>query len=74
MAIDKSEKRPPSHTEKTPSIRIPQEKHRALNGRCVAEGVTIRSVVLALINELEIDTPTAKKLMASSADSEDRVG
>ena len=60
--------KPPSHTEKTLSIRIPEEKHRALKGRCVAEGISLRSVLLAVIDELENDTPTAKKLIKAATD------
>ena len=67
MAKDKPAKQSPSLTEKTLSIRIPEEKHRALKGRCVAEGVTLRAVLLAVIGELENDTPTGRKVMASAA-------
>ena len=62
--------KPPSLTEKTLSIRIPEEKHRALKGRCVMEGVSLRAVLLAVIGELENDTPTAKKLIKAATDLE----
>ena len=62
--------KPPSLTEKTLSIRIPEEKHRSLKGRCVAEGVTLRAVLLAVIAELENDTPAAKKLIKAATDLE----
>ena len=63
--------KPPSHTEKTLSIRIPEEKHRALKGRCVMEGVSLRSVLLAVIAELENDTPTGRKIMAAATAADD---
>ena len=67
MAKDeKKQQQPPSLTEKTLSIRIPEEKHRALKGRCVAEGVSIRAVLLAVIKELEDDTPAGKRLLAAA--------
>ena len=62
--------KPPSHTEKTLSIRIPEEKHRTLKGRCVMEGVSLRSVLLAVIDELENETPTVKKILDSAKDSD----
>ena len=62
---------PPSLTEKTLSIRIPEEKHRALKGRCVAEGVTLRSVLLAVIGELENDSPTGRKIIAAASAADD---
>ena len=61
----------PSLTEKTLSIRIPEEKHRALKGRCVADGVTLRAVLLAVIGELENDTPTGRKIMAAAETADD---
>ena len=65
MAKD-DKKLSPSHTEKTLSVRIPDEKHRALKARCVIEGVSIRAVLLAVINELESDSPTGRKIMAAA--------
>ena len=70
MAKDQK-KQPPSLTEKTLSIRIPEEKHRALKGRCVADGVTLRAVLLAVITELENDTPTGRKIMAAAEAADD---
>ena len=70
MAKD-DKKQPPSLTEKTLSIRIPEEKHRTLKGRCVAEGVTLRAVLLAFINELENDSPTARKIMSAASATDD---
>ena len=70
MAKD-DKQQPPSLTEKTLSIRIPEEKHRALKGRCVAEGVTLRAVLLAVISELENDTPTGRKIIALASKKED---
>ena len=61
----------PSLTEKTLSVRIPDEKHRALKSRCVAEGVSIRAVLLAVIGELENDTPTGRKIMAAAETADD---
>ena len=69
MAKD-GKKLSPSHNEKTLSVRIPDEKHRALKARCVIEGVPIRSVLLAVIKELENDTPTGRKIMAEAASNE----
>lgn len=57
---------PPSLTQKTLSIRIPEDKHRALKGRCVSEGTSLRSVLMAVIAELENDTPTGRKIMAAA--------
>ena len=72
MAKDeKKQQQPPSLTEKTLSIRIPEEKHRALKSRCVAEGVSIRAVLLAVIGELENDTPTGRKIMAAAETADD---
>ena len=70
MAKDKGDKQAPSHTEKTLSVRIPEAKHRALKSACVAEGVSIRSVLLAAISELETDSPTAKNLLRAAAASD----
>lgn len=70
MAKDEKQQ-PPSLTEKTLSIRIPEEKHRALKGRCVAEGVTLRAVLLAVIGELENDTRTGRKIMAAAETADD---
>lgn len=58
--------KPPSLTEKTLSIRIPEEKHRTLKGRCVMEGVSLRAVLLAVIAELENDTPTGRKIISAA--------
>lgn len=69
MTADKA--KPPSLTEKTLSVRIPDEKHRTLKARCVLDGVPIRSVLLAMITELENDTATGRKLMKSAADLQD---
>lgn len=60
----------PSLTEKSLSVRIPEDKHRTLKSRCVAEGVSIRAVLLAVINELENDTPTGRKIIALAVDSD----
>ena len=60
--------KPPSLTEKTLSIRIPDEKHRALKARCVIDGTPIRSLLLAVIAELENDTATGRKLMKAAVD------
>ena len=46
--------KPPSLTEKTLSIRIPDEKHRALKARCALDGVPIRSVLLAMLSLIHI--------------------
>ena len=64
------QKQSPSHAEKTLSVRIPEEKHRALKGRCVAEGVTIRAVLLALISELEDESPTATRIIDGAIGSD----
>ena len=67
MPADKP--KPPSLTEKTLSVRIPDAKHRALKARCVIEGIPIRSLLLAVIDELENDTTTGKKLIKAAADA-----
>ena len=68
MAPKDDSGKPPSLTEKTLSVRMPDEKHRALKARCVMEGISIRSVLLAVIGELENDTPAAKKLIKAATD------
>lgn len=70
MASDDKPK-PPSLAEKTLSIRIPDEKHRALKARCVIEGITLRSLLLATIDEVENDTATGKKLIKAASDLSD---
>ena len=60
--------KPPSLTEKTLSIRIPDEKHRTLKSRCVIEGIPIRSLMLAVIAEIEADTKTGKKLIKAATE------
>lgn len=66
---DKS--KPRSLMEKTLSVRIPDDKHRALKARCVIEGISIRSLLLAVITELEKDTPTGKKLIKRATEQKD---
>ena len=61
MATDKPKS--PSLTEKTLSVRIPETRHRLLKTRCVSEGVSIRSVLLAMVEELEADTEVSKTLL-----------
>lgn len=65
-----SKPKPPSLTEKTLSVRIPDDRHRALKARCVIEGVSMRAVLLAAIHELENGTPTGKKLLKAANDLE----
>ena len=67
MAKD-AQPKPPSLAEKTLSIRIPDEKHRALKARCVIEGIPIRSLLLAVIEEVENDSATAKRLIKAAAE------
>lgn len=67
MAKDEP-KQAPSHGEKTLSVRLPKEKHKSLKYRCAVEGITIRSVILAVITELEKDSPSARKILAAAAE------
>ena len=59
--------KPPSLNEKTLSVRIPDERHRALKARCVIEGISMRTLLLAVITELENDTPAGKQLIQTAA-------
>lgn len=67
MAKDDKPKSP-SLTEKTLSLRIPDDKHKTLKARCVIEDITMRALLLALIAELENDTPAGRKLIKAAAD------
>ena len=53
MAKDDHKKQPPSLTEKTLSVRIPDEKHKALKTHCVTEDISLRGLILAAIEEIE---------------------
>lgn len=53
---------PPSLAEKTLSVRIPDDKHKALKTHCVAEDISLRALVLAAIEEIESDSGTGQAL------------
>lgn len=66
MATDKP--KPRSLEETSLSVRIPDDKHRQLKARCVLAGIPMRSLILAVINEIEEDSKHGKALMKRATD------
>ena len=57
--------------EKMLSVRLPEDRHKALKVACVSEGVSIRSVLMALISEVEADSKISRELFQAAASSGD---
>lgn len=53
--------------QKMLSVRIPVDRHKALKSSCVGNGVSIRSVILAAISEIESGSAAGRALLISAA-------
>ena len=53
--------------EKMLSVRIPEDRHTTFKLACVAQGVSIRSVLMALIDEVEADSEISRALLQAAA-------
>ncbi len=54
---------PTSEKQKSLSIGIPPDRHRLLKAAAADAGVTIRSVLLRMIDEIEAETDLGQKLL-----------
>ena len=58
----------PTEDQKVLSVRIPAQRHKTLKAAAVDNSVSIRSIFLAVISEIEADSSIGRALLEAAAD------